>query len=275
MYKIIRRENLNRDVILMEIEALEVALKAKAGQFIILRVDEYGERIPLTIADKDIQKGTVSIIFQIVGLTTKKLNQLNEGDYILDFVGPLGNPSQIEGLKKVCIVGGGVGSAISYPLAKTMFLEGVHIDVILGFRNKELIILEDKFLNYSNSLQVMTDDGSNGNKGLVTDALDKLLQTNKYDQVFAIGPLSMMKYVTLCANKYAQSVIVSMNPVMIDGTGMCGGCRITVDGKQKFACVDGPEFYGVSIDFDEAISRNKIYQELEREKVCRMINYEK
>jgi ferredoxin--NADP+ reductase len=270
MYEILKKIELNPTVTLMEIKAPEVAKHAKAGQFIILRVDEAGERIPLTIADANLDNGSVTIIFQVVGLTTKKLNLLKKGDYLLDFVGPLGNPSNIAGLKRVCIVGGGVGSAICLPLAKALFNQGTKVDVILGFRNKDLIILEDEFKKYSQSLIILTDDGSNGNKGLVTDALKELLSKNSYDKIFTVGPLIMMKFVTKLAKEYNQNVIVSMNPVMIDGTGMCGGCRISVNGKQKFACVDGPEFPGDSIDFDEAIARSKMYKELEREKDCNL-----
>lgn len=275
MYEILLKRELNPTVTLMEIKAPEIASKAKAGQFIILRVDEKGERIPLTIANCDKEKGSVTIIFQVVGLTTKKLNLLNEGDYLLDFVGPLGKASEIEGLKKVCIVGGGVGSAICLPLAKALYNQGTEVEVILGFRSKELIILEEEFKQYSTKVHVVTDDGSNGNKGLVTDVLRDLLDNNKYDQVFAVGPLVMMKFVTMLTKEYNQSTIVSMNPVMIDGTGMCGGCRISVNGVQKFACVDGPEFDGFSIDFEEAIARSRMYQETEREKDCNLFNDEK
>lgn len=271
MYKILLKKELNPTVTLMEIEAKDVARKAKAGQFIILRVDEFGERIPLTIANCNQETGAVTIIFQVVGLTTKKLNALEEGDYLLDFVGPLGKESEIEGLKKVCVVGGGVGSAICLPLTRALFEQGTEVEVILGFRNKDLIILEDEFKKYTNKLHILTDDGSNDNKGLVTDKLRELLNDTKYDKVFAVGPLIMMKYVTLLTKEYSQSTIVSMNPVMIDGTGMCGGCRINVNGKQKFACVDGPEFDGFSIDFDEAIARSKMYQETEREKDCNLL----
>ena len=270
MYEIILKKELNPTVTLMEIKAPAVAKHAKPGQFIILRVDEMGERIPLTISDCNKETGGVKIIFQIVGLTTKKLNSLNAGDFLLDFVGPLGKASEIEGLKSVCIVGGGVGSAICLPLAKALFNQGARVEVILGFRNKDLVILKEDFKKYSHKLHIMTDDGSDGRKGLVTDALKTLLDEKKFDQVFTVGPLVMMKYVTLLAKEYNQSVIVSMNPVMIDGTGMCGGCRVSVNGKQKFACVDGPEFDGYSINFDEAIARSKMYQELEREKDCKL-----
>lgn len=271
MFEILVKKELNPTVTLMEIKAPDIAKRAKAGQFIILRVDEHGERIPLTIANCDKDRGAVTIIFQVVGLTTKKLNMLDEGDFLLDFVGPLGKASDIEGLKKVCIVGGGVGSAICLPLARALYEQGCEVEVILGFRNKDLVILEDEFRKYSHKLHVVTDDGSNGNKGLVTNVLEGLLNEKKYDKVFAVGPLIMMKFVTILTKKYSQSTIVSMNPVMIDGTGMCGGCRISVNGKQKFACVDGPEFDGFSIDFDEAIARSRMYQELEREKDCNLL----
>jgi ferredoxin--NADP+ reductase len=270
MYKIVRRENLNSTVTLFEVEAPDIAKRCKPGQFIILRVDEFGERIPLTIASYDAEKGTNTIIFQVVGLSTRKLNALQTGDYILDFVGPLGKPSDIEGLKKVCIVVGGVGSAIGYPLARELKRCGAYVDTVLGFRTKDLIILEDDFHKISNNLYLVTDDGSAGQKGLVTDVLKELLKTEKYDVVYAIGPLVMMKYVALLGKEYEQRTIVSMNPIMIDGTGMCGGCRLTINGEIKFACVDGPEFDAFGIDFDEAIQRSKIYQKEEREADCRL-----
>lgn len=270
MYKIVRRKYLNSTVTLFDVEAPDVAKACKPGQFIILRVDEAGERIPLTIADADPEKGTVTIIFQIVGKTTRKLNALNEGDYILDFAGPLGKPSDLEGLKKVCIVVGGVGSAIGYPVAKELHRRGAEVDTVAGFRTKDLVILEDEFREVSN-LYVLTDDGSYGKKGLVTDCLKKLLEEKKYDVVISIGPLVMMKFVTLLCKKYDQRTVVSMNPIMIDGTGMCGGCRLTVYGETKFACVDGPEFDAFGIDFDEAIQRSKMYQKEEREEDCKLL----
>lgn len=271
MYKIIKKVELNPTVTLMDIKAPEIAKKAKAGQFIILRVDEFGERIPLTIADFNREEGIVTIIFQIVGFTTHKLSLLNEGDEILDFVGPLGKASELKDLKKVCIVAGGVGSAICYPIAKALHLQGARVDTIVGFRNKDLIILEKEFAEVSDNLYFVTDDGSYMRKGLVTDVLQELLEQNQYDEVIAIGPLIMMKFVTLLTKKYHQKTTVSMNPLMIDGTGMCGGCRLTVGGKVKFACVDGPDFDAFEIDFDEAIARSRAY--LTEEKVkCESCN---
>lgn len=271
MFTIIKKKSLNPTVTLMEVYAPEIAKKAKPGQFIILRVDEFGERIPLTIADYDIHQGTITIIYQIVGVTTRKLNLLNEGEQILDFVGPLGKATELEDLNDVCIVGGGVGSAIALPIAKALKNQGAQVDTILGFRTGDLVILEEEFQKFSDNLYLMTDDGTRGQKGLVTDALSELLKTKKYDLVIAIGPLVMMKYVTLLTKEYHQKTIVSMNPVMIDGTGMCGGCRITVDGKIKFACVDGPDFDAFKVDFDEAIARSKMYYQQERERDCRMV----
>lgn len=271
MFTIIKKKSLNPTVTLMEVYAPEIAKKAKPGQFIILRVDEFGERIPLTIADYDIHQGTITIIYQIVGVTTRKLNLLNEGEQILDFVGPLGKATELEDLNDVCIVGGGVGSAIALPIAKALKNQGAQVDTILGFRTGDLVILEEEFQKFSDNLYLMTDDGTRGQKGLVTDALSELLKRKKYDVVIAIGPLVMMKYVTLLTKEYHQKTIVSMNPVMIDGTGMCGGCRITVDGKIKFACVDGPDFDAFKVDFDEAIARSKMYYQQERERDCRMV----
>ena len=273
MYKILKKEILNPTVTKMIIDAKDIAKKALAGQFIILRIDEYGERIPLTIADYDREEGTVTIIFQIVGLTTYKLNQLNEGDFLLDFVGPLGKPSHLDGLKKVCVVAGGVGSAICYPIAKALKEQGSKVDTIIGFRNKDLIILEKEFKKVSDNLYVITDDGSYSRKGLVTDVLKELLEKETYDEIFAIGPLVMMKFVTLLTKQYNQKTTVSMNPIMIDGTGMCGGCRLTIDGKVRFACVDGPDFDGFKVDFDEAISRTKMYfrEEKKRCEDCKMV----
>ena len=267
MYKIISKEILNPTVTLMKIDAPLVAKKAEPGQFIILRVDDEGERIPLTIADFDRDAGTVTIIFQIVGATTEKLNHKNEGDYISDFVGPLGNATKTEGLKKVAVVGGGVGCAIAYPVAKKLHENGTEVHSIVGFRNQDLVILEKEFENSSTKLVRMSDDGSWGEKGLVTDALKKLIESGeKYDEVITIGPLIMMKFVCALTKEYGIKTIASMNPIMIDGTGMCGGCRLTVGGETKFACVDGPEFDGHLIDFDEAMARGAIYKPFERER---------
>lgn len=265
MYKIVRKKVLNPTVTLMEIEAPFVAKKAEPGQFIILRVDENGERIPLTVADFDREKGTVTIIFQIVGATTEILNHKNEGDYIQDFVGPLGVASHTDGLKKVAVVGGGVGCAIAYPIAKKLHALGCEVHSIVGFRNKDLVILEDEFKACSDKLMLMTDDGSYGEKGLVTNALKSLIDSGeKYDEVIAIGPLIMMKFVCELTKEYDIPTVVSMNPIMIDGTGMCGGCRLTVGGETKFACVDGPDFDGHLVDFDEAMARSRSYSEFER-----------
>ena len=264
MFKIVRKEILNQTTTLMEVNAPFVARKAEAGQFIILRVNDSGERIPLTIADYDRENGTVTIIFQVVGATTMLLNTLQVGDEILDFVGPLGKPTHTEGYQNVCVVGGGVGCAIAYPVAKKFCSLNANVTSIIGFRNKDLVILEDKFSNVSNELILLTDDGSKGRKGLVTNALEELILNGKnFDLVIAIGPLVMMKYVSEVTKKYNIKTVVSMNPIMIDGTGMCGGCRLTVDGKMKFACVDGPEFDGSLVDFDEAILRNKTYKKQE------------
>ena len=266
MYKISKKRVLNEAVILMDIDAPHIAKKAEPGQFIILRVDSEGERIPLTIADYDREKGTVTIIFQIVGKTTQALSLLNEGDTICDFVGPLGVASHVEGLKRVAVIGGGVGSAIAYPIAKKLHQLGAHVDVIVGFRNKDLVILEDEFKAVSDRMFIMTDDGSYGEKGLVTDCLKTLLDENKaYDEVITIGPLVMMKFVCKLTKEYDVKTTVSMNPIMIDGTGMCGGCRLTVGGETKFACVDGPDFDGHLVDFDEAISRSSMYKDFERQ----------
>ncbi len=266
MFKIVTKKELNPTVTLMDIEAPFVAKKAQPGQFIILRVDEDGERIPLTIADFDRENGTVTIIFQIVGATTEKLNHKNEGEYISDFVGPLGVATHTEGLKKVAVVGGGVGCAIAYPVTKKLYESGCEVDAIVGFRNKDLVILEDEFKNASSRLVMMTDDGSHGTKGLVTDALRKLIEEgNQYDEVIVIGPLIMMKFVCLLTKEYGIKTTVSMNPIMIDGTGMCGGCRLTVGGETKFACVDGPDFDGHLVDFDEAMDRASMYKNFERQ----------
>ena len=258
----------------MTVEAPLVARKAEPGQFIILRVDAQGERIPLTVADFDREKGTITIIFQIVGGTTEKLNHLNAGDFIHDFVGPLGRATHTEGLKKVAVVGGGVGCAIAYPVAKKLHEQGTTVHSIIGFRNKDLKILEDEFAAVSDVLKRMSDDGTWGEKGLVTDALRALIESGeKYDEVITIGPLPMMKFVSKLTKEYGVKTIASMNPIMIDGTGMCGGCRLTVGGKTKFACVDGPEFDAHEIDFDEAIARGRTYQEFERhayEEACNL-----
>ncbi|MFI3325352.1 MAG: sulfide/dihydroorotate dehydrogenase-like FAD/NAD-binding protein [Clostridia bacterium] len=266
MYKILKKKILNPTVTLMEIEAPLIAKKAEPGQFIILRVDDEGERIPLTIADFDRELGTVTIIFQIVGATTTKLNKLNENDYIADFVGPLGVASHTDGIKKVAVVGGGVGCAIAYPIAKKLHNLGAVVHSIVGFRNKDLVILEDEFNSASDILKIMTDDGSCGEKGLVTNALKELIENgNQYDEVIAIGPLIMMKFVAMLTKEYGIKTTVSMNPIMIDGTGMCGGCRLTVGGKTKFACVDGPDFDGHQVDFDEAMKRSSMYKGFERQ----------
>ena len=278
MYRIVTKRPLNATVTLMEVEAPMVAKKAEPGQFIILRVDDEGERIPLTIAGYDREKGTVTIIFQVVGATTVKLNAKAEGEYLQDFVGPLGNATETEGLKKVAVVGGGVGFAIAYPVAKKLHDEGCEVHSVIGFRSKEIVILEDEFRACSDVLKVMTDDGTYGEKGLVTDALDALVNAgNQYDEVIAIGPLVMMKFVTLTAKKHDLPIIVSMSPIMVDGTGMCGGCRLTVGGETKFACVDGPDFDGYKVDFDEAISRGAIYKDFERhayEEACNLFQKE-
>ena len=278
MYKILTKKILNPTVTLMEVDAPMIAKKAEPGQFIILRVDADGERIPLTIADFDREKGTITIIFQIVGATTEKLNHLEEGEFIHDFVGPLGVPSHTDGLKKVAVVGGGVGCAIAYPIAKKLHHLGAEVHSIVGFRNKDLVILEDEFKAASDVMKLMTDDGSHGEKGLVTAALERLIQEgNEYDEVIAIGPLVMMKFVCAVTKKYNVKTVVSMNPIMIDGTGMCGGCRLTVGGETKFACVDGPDFDGHLVDFDEAMERGTMYKEFEtrkREEVCNLYKKE-
>lgn len=278
MYKILTKKILNPTVTLMEVDAPMIAKKAEPGQFIILRVDADGERIPLTIADFDREKGTITIIFQIVGATTEKLNHLEEGEFIHDFVGPLGVPSHTDGLKKVAVVGGGVGCAIAYPIAKKLHHLGAEVHSIVGFRNKDLVILEDEFKAASDVMKLMTDDGSHGEKGLVTNALEELIKAgNQYDEVIAIGPLVMMKFVCKLTKEYGIKTVVSMNPIMIDGTGMCGGCRLTVGGETKFACVDGPDFDGHLVDFDEAMERATMYKEFEtrkREEVCNLYKKE-
>ena len=266
MFRILNKEVLNPTVTKMDIEAPLIAKKAEPGQFIILRVDEEGERIPLTIADYDREAGSVSIIFQVVGATTQRLNRKEAGEYLQDFVGPLGTKSEVEGLKKVAVVGGGVGCAIAYPVAKKLHRLGAQVHSIVGFRNKDLVILEKDFEAVSDKLLIQTDDGSYGEKGLVTDALKKLIESGEqYDEVIAIGPLIMMKFVAKLTKEYGIKTVVSMNPIMIDGTGMCGGCRLTVGGKTKFACVDGPDFDGHEVDFDEAMARAAMYKSFERQ----------
>ena len=278
MYRIVTKKPLNPTVTLLEIEAPLIAKKAEPGQFIILRVDEDGERIPLTIAGFDREKGTVTIIFQVVGATTVKLNAKEEGDYLQDFVGPLGNATETAGKKKVAVVGGGGGCAIALPVAQKLHAEGCEVHSVIGFRSKDIVILEDEFRACSSKLKLMTDDGTYGEKGLVTDALDALVaEGNTYDEVITIGPLIMMKFVTMTAKKHNLPCTVSMSPIMVDGTGMCGGCRLTVGGETKFACVDGPDFDGYKVDFDEAISRGAIYKEFERhayEDACNLFKKE-
>ncbi|MBQ2956465.1 MAG: sulfide/dihydroorotate dehydrogenase-like FAD/NAD-binding protein [Clostridia bacterium] len=278
MYTIVKKQSLNPTVTKMVIHAPLIARKAQPGQFIILRVDADGERIPLTVADYDREAGTVTIIYQIVGATTMALDRLNEGECLHDFVGPLGKASELEGLKKVAVVGGGVGCAIAYPVAKKLHELGAEVHSVVGFRNKDLVILEDEFRAVSDKLCMMTDDGSYGEKGLVTNALENLItEGNEYDMVITIGPLIMMKFVCGVTKKYNIKTIVSMNPVMIDGTGMCGGCRLTVGGETKFACVDGPDFDGHLVDFDEAMSRGAMYRDFEahaREASCNLLNKE-
>ncbi len=278
MFKILKKEELNPTVTKMVVDAPLIAKKAQPGQFIIFRAKEDSERIPLTIADYDANAGTVTIIFQIVGFGTMELNTLNEGECIHDLVGPLGRPSEVEGLKKVAVVGGGVGCAIAYPIAKKLHELGCEVHSVVGFRNKDLVILEDEFNSASDKVCMMTDDGSYGEKGLVTNALEKLIKDgNEYDEVIAIGPLVMMKFVCKLTKEYNIKTIVSMNPIMIDGTGMCGGCRITVGGETKFACVDGPDFDGHQVDFDEAMHRGTMYKEFEqhaREQGCNLFKKE-
>ena len=278
MYRIVEKERLNPSVTRMSVDAPMVARKAQAGQFIILRVHEDGERIPLTIADYDRERQTVTIIFQVVGRTTKLLDQLEVGDSILDFVGPLGKPSEVEGLKKVCVIGGGVGCAIAYPTAKALYDNGTEVTVISGFRNKDLVILQEEFAAVSSKSYLVSDDGSTGKKGLVTNVLEELIeQGEQFDEVIAIGPLPMMKFVCLLTKKYGIKTVVSMNPIMIDGTGMCGCCRLSVGGEMKFACVDGPDFDGHLVDFDETMARNSAYRAFEqkaREADCNLFKKE-
>ncbi|MGI6215565.1 MAG: sulfide/dihydroorotate dehydrogenase-like FAD/NAD-binding protein [Christensenellales bacterium] len=278
MYKITKKEYLNSTVARISVYAPLIAAKAKAGQFIILRTKENSARIPFTVFDANPETGEIGIIYQIVGGGTMELDTLNKGDSLNDLVGPLGNPTNIEGLKTACVVGGGVGCAIAFPIAKALHLQGTKVDSIIGFRNKDLIILENEFAGASDKLIVMTDDGSNGNKGFVTAGLEECIKAGRhYDKVFAIGPLPMMKFVSLLTKKYNIPTVVSMNSIMVDGTGMCGGCRLTVDGKMKLACVDGPDFDGHLVDFDEAISRSSMYKESEqrsREEACRLFGKE-
>ena len=275
MYEIIEKTSLNPTVSRMTVHAPLIARKAEPGQFIILRTKETSERIPLTVADFDREAGTVTIIYQIVGASTMELDTLNAGESLHDLVGPLGVPTHTEGLKKVCIVGGGVGCAIAYPVAKKLREQGCTVHSVIGFRSADLVILENEFQNVSHELRLMTDDGSAGEKGLVTAALKSLIEAgNEYDQVIAIGPLIMMKFVCQLAKQYGIKTVVSMNPIMIDGTGMCGGCRLTVGGETKFACVDGPDFDGHLVDFDEAMARGAMYRDFEaraRESACRLL----
>ncbi len=275
MFKIVRKKELNANVTLMDIEAPFIAKKAKAGQFIIFRLDEQGERVPLTIAGYDREKGTVSIIFQKVGFATIALGNLNEGDYIRDFVGPLGKPTPVEGKKKVCVVGGGVGCAIALPSAQAFKEAGAEVTVIVGFRSKDIVILEEEFKAAADKLILMTDDGSYGRHGLVTQPLQEMLENGEtFDEVLAIGPVPMMKFVCKTTEPFGVHTSVSLNPIMVDGTGMCGGCRVTVGGEVKFACVDGPEFDGHKVDFAELMSRNSTYRgreaEVKENHACRM-----
>ena len=278
MFEIIQKENLCPFVVRMVVEAPLIAAKAQAGQFVILRVSEGGERIPLTVADYDRINGTITIIFQTVGATTLALSQLIVGESLQDMVGPLGRATETTDIKKVAVVGGGVGTAIAYPVAKKLHEQGAEVHCVVGFRNRDLVILQDEFASVSDHMIVVTDDGSFGEKGLVTDALRRLIEAGeKYDEVIAIGPLPMMKYVSLLTKEYGIKTMVSMNPIMIDGTGMCGGCRLTVGGQTRFACVDGPEFDGHQVDFDEAIERSRLYREQERhayERACNLFGQE-
>ena len=278
MYQIVRRKELRPTLTLLEVDAPLIAKKAEPGQFIILRVDETGERIPLTIHDFDREKGTVTIIFQVVGATTEKLNRLPEGACLHDFVGPLGKPTETEGLKRVAVVGGGVGCAIAYPVTRKLHEEGAEVHAIVGFRSKDLVILEDEFRAASSLLKVCTDDGSYGEKGLVTDALRELIEAgNQYDEVFAIGPMAMMKFVSKTTEPFGVKTLVSMSPIMVDGTGMCGGCRVSVGGETRFACVDGPDFDGHQVDWDLAIQRSRMYQPFElrkHEETCNLFRKE-
>ena len=266
MFKVVHKEVLNPTITLLEIEAPLVARKAQPGQFIILRIDEQGERIPLTIGGFDREKGTITIIFQIVGLTTAALSQMKEGDYLQDFVGPLGRPTETEGISSVMVIGGGLGTAIAYPVAKGFHDAGIPVDLVVGFRTKDLVILENDFRAGCDNLYIMTDDGSYGEHGFTTTKEKELLESGRhYDMIIAIGPLAMMKFCVLTAKPFGVPIRVSLNPIMIDGTGMCGGCRVTVNGEMRFACVDGPEFDGYGVDFEELLSRNGAYNKLEKE----------
>ena len=272
MYKVLAKEMLNPTVVRLTIEAPDVARSAQPGQFVILRVDENGERVPLTVADYDATTGSDSIIIQLVGTETELLSRKEAGDYILDFVGPLGRPSNTEGIKKVAVVGGGVGGAIAYPVAKKLHQQGAEVHIIAGFRSADLVILEKEFAEISSIFRLMTDDGTAGEKGLVTDALAALIEEgHQYDEVIAIGPIVMMKFVSLLTKKHGIKTTVSMNPIMVDGTGMCGGCRLTVGGETKFACVDGPEFDGHLVDFDGLMKRNSMYRKVEQEHLCNLM----
>jgi len=278
MYTIVDKVSLNPTVSKMVVKAPLIAAKAQPGQFIIFRAFEDSERVPLTIADCDRHDGTVTIIYQIVGASTQELDSLKVGESLHDFVGPLGRPSELNGLKKVAVIGGGVGCAIAYPIAKALHEQGCTVHSVVGFRNRDLVILEQEFAQVSDEMKIMTDDGSYGEKGLVTNALEALIaQGNEYDEVFAIGPLVMMKFVSQVTKKYGIKTTVSMNPIMIDGTGMCGGCRLTVGGETKFACVDGPDFDGHLVDFDEAMHRGTMYRDFEakkREETCNLLQKE-
>lgn len=279
MNKILHKQQLNESVALMVVDAPYVARKARAGQFIILRAFEDSERIPLTINNYDREAGTITIVYQIVGESTMQLHRLQEGDYIHDFLGPLGKPTQTEGLRRVAVVGGGVGCAIAYPVAKQLHEQGATVHVIAGFRTKDLVIMHDEMQGVSDRCIFVTDDGSFGSKGLVTNALEQLIEAGEeYDEVIAIGPLIMMKFVSLLTKRYQIPTVVSMNPIMIDGTGMCGGCRLTVGGQTMFACVDGPDFDAHLVDFDEVMNRNRRFCEYEkahREAMCNLLRKEK
>ena len=267
MFEILEKRKLNENVFLMEIKAPHVAKKVLPGQFIIFRVHELGERVPLTVSDFDREKGSITIICQAVGKSTKQLSNLEKGDYVLDIAGPLGLPTELEGAKKVAVIGGGVGCAIAYPQAKALFSSGARVDIIAGFRNKDIVILEDEMRAVSDNLYITTDDGSYGEKGFVTTKLLSLIEAgNDYDLVIAIGPVPMMKAVCDTTRPFSIKTIVSLNPIMIDGTGMCGGCRVTVGGEIKFACVDGPDFDGHKVDFSELMKRNATYRDIEKEK---------
>lgn len=263
MFEIKNKKVLNKQTILMDIYAPLIAQSSKAGQFIIFRIDEWGERVPLTICDADREQGTIRIVFQTIGKSTMQLGEKNQGEFILDVVGPLGHPTELDSYQKVCIVVGGLGSAIGFMSAKQLFTDGVHVDIVAGFKNKELVILEDEMKEYTNHFYLCTDDGSAGFHGFVTDKLNELCQQNEYDLVLTMGPLPMMKFVSEITKKYKIKTIASLNPIMIDGSGMCGGCRLTVDGEMRFACVDGPDFDAHQVDFDELIIRNQFYRDNE------------